>query len=612
MFGICGYYTKENRPAFDEAIIRDMCKGFYPCPNDRIEIITGEGYAIGVANGSHATINSNNNYRAFITGFPYWKKDVYRELAAQKGDAYALIDAFIKHQHEAFNLINGQFSSVIIDETSGNIIVAVDRMGIQPISYTKKGDCIVFGSTADCVKYFSKQSSSINHQAILDYMFFHMIPSPRSIYTEQKKLLPATYLSYGYGNEQVNNYWLPSFSEQESINLDEHVDLLQKHLEDSVFRNISQNETGSFLSGGLDSTTVSGMLAKRSNQANTFTIGFDAEGYDEIEYARIAEKHYGLNSHEYYVTPKDVADSIQKIASYYDEPYGNSSAIPAYYCALMAKENGISTLLAGDGGDEIFAGNERYSKQLVFESYKTVPPMIRNKLIEPIFLKLLKNYSFYPLNKAKSYITQANIPMPERLESYNHLLRDELSNIFTNEFSDGVTIKEPIKLLNDVYYKIPDISTLNRMMYLDWKQTLADNDLRKVNKMCYLGGVDVRYPMLDTELVDYSINIPSTIKLKGDKLRYFYKYCLRDFLPSEILNKPKQGFGLPFGVWLRTSKDLREIVNDSLSSFRSRNIIKSEYLDWLLDKHETEHAAFHGTTVWVIMMLELWFQNHTD
>jgi asparagine synthase (glutamine-hydrolysing) len=195
------------------------------------------------------------------------------------------------------------------------------------------------------------------------------------------------------------------------------------------------------------------------------------------------------------------------------------------------------------------------------------------------------------------------------LETYNYFYRESLDDIINKEFFNAINKELPLTIMQNAYNRVDSASTLNRMLMLDWKQTLADNDLRKVNKMCELAGIKVQYPMLDGDLIEFSTKIPSNLKIKGQQLRYFYKYAMRDFLPAEIINKPKQGFGLPFGVWLSNSPKLKEIAYDSLTDFKKRPYLAPNYIDLLIEKHQKEHAAFYGVFVWVIMMLELWLKS---
>jgi asparagine synthase (glutamine-hydrolysing) len=318
-------------------------------------------------------------------------------------------------------------------------------------------------------------------------------------------------------------------------------------------------------------------------------------------------KQFGTHPHEYYVTPDDVVAAIPLIAKSYDEPFGNASAVPTYFCALKAKEAGIDAMLAGDGGDEIFGGNTRYATQKAFEAYAYLPALLRHGLIEPLAARLP---NLLLLSKISSYVRQARVPLPDRLETYNFLHSVALETIFTAEFLQSVNPEAPLTTMREVYARTRSDSTVNCMLHLDWKQTLADNDLRKVNRMCELAGVEVRYPLLDERLVAFAAQLPVNYKVNGPKLRWFFKEALRDFLPGAIINKSKHGFGLPFGVWMQRHAPLHDLANESLRAFRARNILRPEYLDELSRLHQTGHASYYGAMIWVVMMLEQWLQTN--
>ncbi|MCI0668425.1 MAG: asparagine synthase C-terminal domain-containing protein, partial [Methylococcaceae bacterium] len=387
---------------------------------------------------------------------------------------------------------------------------------------------------------------------------------------------------------------------------------LRETLSAAVERRSHGNNSGAFLSGGLDSSTVAGYMSKITREpVPTYTIGFDAEGYDETEFAKIASDHFGTRSVVKVLGPQDVFEAIPRIAAAYDEPFGNSSAIPTYYCAKRAREDGIQTLLAGDGGDELFAGNERYAKQMRFELYAGLPAAIRQGL-ERICRIMPAVDTLGVLKKISSFIRKAEIPLPERMESYNFLHQRDIAEIFDPEFLRGIDRDAPLAHLRKYFDKVESASKLNRMLYLDWKRTLADNDLRKVNEMCKLAGVKVAYPMLDDDLVDLSLRIPGKLKLKRGKLRYFYKFALKDFLPERILNKSKHGFGLPFGVWIRTHRELQNFAYTQVSNLKDRGIFKGSFLDRSIQLHRDDHAAYYGELIWILMMLETWLAHHHD
>ena len=210
------------------------------------------------------------------------------------------------------------------------------------------------------------------------------------------------------------------------------------------------------------------------------------------------------------------------------------------------------------------------------------------------------------LRKLRSYVRQASIPLPDRLESYNFLHRSPLADIFEPEFLVAIDVTQPTALLREVYQRTASVSPVNRMMRLDLKITLADNDLRKVSRMCEAAGVEVRYPLIDDALVEFSGEVPVSMKLKGLQLRHFFKQALKDFLPPETIVKAKHGFGLPFGLWLKDHQPLAALVGESLDAFQGRRIVKPAYVKELQHQHQTSDAAYFGTMIWVIMMLERW------
>ena len=273
-------------------------------------------------------------------------------------------------------------------------------------------------------------------------------------------------------------------------------------LRDAVVRQLDGGKPGCFLSGGTDSSTVAGMIGEVSGQpAATYSIGFEAEGYDEMEYARIAARHFKTEHHEYYVTPDDLVRSIPSVAQYYDQPFGNSSALPAYYCAKMAREDGVSKILAGDGGDELFGGNTRYAKQKVFGYYDSVPALLRNALLEPLLLKT--PLGKLPLaRKGASYIEQAKIPLPDRGQTYNLLHRLGINEVFDPNFLARVDIDDPVRQQRGVWNWAIAQSQTNRELAFDWRYTLAECDLPKVVGTTSLGWYRGRVPDAGQSLVE--------------------------------------------------------------------------------------------------------------
>ena len=310
------------------------------------------------------------------------------------------------------------------------------------------------------------------------------------------------------------------------------------------------------------------------------------------------------------MTPADMIDAIPRIASEYDEPFGNSSAAASYFCALRAKASGVDVLLGGDGGDELFAGNERYLSQRVFERYQCVPAFLRKGLLEPAVFGLPWGERTPLVAKARNYIRYANTPLPDRLQSWNWMERSDLSASFTADFLGTVDSGLPLALMRDAYDRTDSDSMLQRMMKLDLQITLADNDLPKVNRTCEMAGVRVKYPFLDDEVVALSARIPPEVLLGGNELRHFYKQAFADYLPQATLTKSKHGFGLPFDNWAREDPAARDLIRDCLNDFKTRGYMKPAFVDRVFEDQQGGDGAGAGAAAWDIVLLELWLKSH--
>jgi len=548
---------------------------------------------------------------SLVFGHLRWSGKIPAEVGKAPRGPEALWRAYRALGPELAGLLGGHFACALLDSVRQRVLLAVDRVGTAPVYWAVgPGGALAFGSRPDGAALAAGIELRLSDQALYEYLYFHMIPSPDSVFEGVKKLTPASCLVYEDTQVREHDYWQPEFHTEGDLGAlrEELLSTLETCVADA---SVLRPQPGAFLSGGLDSSTVAGMLARTADTpVPTYSIGFDAEGYDETAYARIAAEHFGTEQHEYFVTPSDVVDSVPRIADALDEPFGNSSVVPTYFCAKLAAEDSRSLLLAGDGGDELFAGNERYRKQLVFERYAKVPAILRRGLLEPLLDGVAPLRRLPLMGKGKSYIDQARIPLPDRLQTYNYLHRYAPREIFAAEFIERVDTERPLNLQRDRYLKpAGPVDPVDRMLFLDWKLTLADNDLRKVSSMCALEGVEVAYPMLDDRVLELACRIPPSAKLTARHLRRFYREAMRGFLPEATLGKHKHGFGLPFGVWMREHPSLREMAYDSLGALKARGIVDSAFIDQAIAMHSGGHAAYFGELVWVLVMLEMWMKR---
>jgi asparagine synthase (glutamine-hydrolysing) len=267
----------------------------------------------------------------------------------------------------------------------------------------------------------------------------------------------------------------------------------------------------------------------------------------------------------------------------------------------------VTVALAGDGGDELFGGNARYAKQRVFEAYARVPAALRRSLVEPL---AGATRGVPLLGKAFSYVEQARTPLPARMDSYNLLGRLGIERVLTAAFRERVDLADAQAQQQRVWDAIDADDATNRQLAFDWRYTLAEADLPKVVGTTALAGIEVGFPMLAQPLVDFSLSLPVSYKLRGTKLRWFFKEALRGFLPDEIIAKRKQGFGLPFGVWALADAALGALANDALCSCATRGIVEPAFIAALESQLLREHPGYYGEMVWILVMLEHWLRAH--
>lgn len=546
---------------------------------------------------------------AAVWGRPAWRTPEGLSEAAEP--AVKLLEEFRLRGAAFLEGMFGGFAVAIHRPADRYALIAIDRVGIERLAYAASANGICFSRDAGYVAKAPAVQAPLRRQALLSYIYFHMIPAPETVFEGVFKLPPATALEWQDGKVRQFRYWTPNFVPDGSGSFPALKEGLHSALTTAVRSAHADEHTGAFLSGGLDSSTVAGFLAKTTPQfAKTFSIGFGFPEYDELHYARIANRRFNCQPTEYEVTADDICDLIPFVARNYDEPFGNASAVPTFCCARLAKQHGIDHLLAGDGGDEIFAGNKRYAEQLVFERYKKVPAPLRALLLEPLLSHLPDALAVSVLRKGRNYIRQAKTPLPDRFENWNFLHRLGFQTMLHEDFISAIDLDGPLKRMREVYHSAPRSSPVDQMLYYDWQFTLADNDLRKVGRMCELAGVRVSYPMLHQDVVDLSIQVPADMKMRGTQLRSFYKDAMADFLPTEIINKTKHGFGLPFGLWLQRSPRLAGLINGNLESLRSRNIVRPAFLDKLRTLHNKDDAHYYGVLIWNFAMLEQWFREH--
>jgi asparagine synthase (glutamine-hydrolysing) len=366
------------------------------------------------------------------------------------------------------------------------------------------------------------------------------------------------------------------------------------------------------LSGGTNSSTVAGLIGAVSGQpATTYSIGFEASDYGGMEAAQMAARHLGTRHQSHCLTPDDLVRSIPGLASHYDQPFGHSSALPAYHCAAMARADGVTRILSGDGGCALFGQPSGRARQRVLGWYGALPGMLCTQTMEPAPASLHADAGRKPRKRATARTVDPwRVAMPERQDLYRLLNRMGMERVFAPDFLHMV---DPMEAPTRQWQSWQDDCATNSPQdrtARDWQQTLSDNELPKVCGSSGLAGVKVGFPLLDQRLLDFALHLPPVCDAKGLTLRGFFKEALKGVLPEAILHNRKQGTGVPFGLWVCQHTGLRRLATDSLRSLGERGIVRRDFISMLLRQHLHQHPGYYGEMVWLLLVLEQWLQVH--
>jgi asparagine synthase (glutamine-hydrolysing) len=516
--------------------------------------------------------------------------------------------------------LRGDYVAALWDGRQCELSLLVDRFRAHPLFYYEDAGKLAFASRMKGLlagPYLIQHS--IDLSALIDVMAFSAITTNRTVFKEVKKLPPGHMVTCRQGQLTLHQYWNANFLEPHRASEATLREQLTEEFGQAVSVRLTadrKNKVGAFLSGGIDSSTVTGVLTRlRGEPIKAFSIGFGEQRFNEMEYARIAARHFHAEHHEYYVTPEDTVNAIPVVLDTFDEPFANASAIPTYFCAKLARAHGVDVMYAGDGGDELFAGNERYSSQRIFDYYTRLPKALRERLIKPAVATLADVTGLNLFVLGKKYIRRASIPLPQRLYSYGLFNVIPMEDLFEGDVIKAVGADyDPYGPAYKHYHDAPAPTDLDRQLYIDLKITISDNDLLKVTRMTQAAGVAVRFPFLDHHLAEFAMKVPAHIKMPARDLRVFFKRAYSDFLPKQILTKTKHGFGLPIPVWLRTDKRLNDMMHELVlgATTVQRGMFKKRALEDLVERHRTESGSFYGDILWNVMIWELWLRTYWD
>ncbi len=449
--------------------------------------------------------------------------------------------------------------------------------------------------------------------AVYHYLNFACIPAPHTICRGIHRLEPGTRLRLADGTSRGERYYLPRYPADLHGSDAALAGGLRERIVASVhdYRPGDAGAWGCFLSGGTDSSSIVSILARQRAGVQTCSIGFEEAGYDELEFARIAGEACGAQPHLDKVDRTRAMALLDDVLEAYDQPFGNASAIPTLACAELGRGRGFATMLGGDGGDEVFGGNQRYAKDKVMESFYRLPSPL--KAAARSVGRALGGNGNLTLNRIRNFTHRASLPNPDRFYTDDSFASDFHDELLAEDFRRQVPQDASLQFMRGVYAQGEPAEPLHRIMRLDLLMAIAQNDLVKVHRACRHHGIGVRFPYLDPRLVEHCGRLPARYKVRGTHKRYLFKQAMAGILPEAILRKPKQGFGLPTAVWMKDDPALKSLVRETLldGRARSRGWINPDFVARLLELHMAG-GWDHSAAIWQLLVLELWLRRHMD
>ncbi len=511
--------------------------------------------------------------------------------------------------------LRGSFGFAIWDGRQEKLLLARDRVGHKPMHFLHAGDTIIFGTEIKSILPHPLVRREINYEAISDYLSFGYVPDPKTAFRGIEKLPPGHTLTYQYGQVSKRCYWDFNFAlSDEPIRSErEYVAELRDKLKETISLQTKGDESvGALLSGGLDSSLIVGTMAQlKPEPIKTFAIGFSEAGFDELEYARVAAQRFNTDHHEHTIAP-DACRLVEEIVWQHDEPFADVSSIPSYFAAQQARAH-VSAVITGDGGDELFAGYERYSRHQARNRYQQLPAAARKNFVLPLSSALPH------VTPGKNFLRNIALDDAARyVDSLAMFSRQQKRGLFgahaTLWLGNYVSDTAFIKLFNAPDITASIANSLERMLYLDSKTYLPGDLMAKVNRMSAAHGLETRSPFLDHELIEFVQRIPASLKLNGPNgngSKYILKQAAKGLVPEVIIQRQKKGFSVPLQQWFKS--DLKDMLHDTLTDQRTRDrgLLNQHAIRALTNEHQLGRRD-HSRQLWGLLTLELWLRAFID
>jgi asparagine synthase (glutamine-hydrolysing) len=603
-------------------------------PNDHGHYV-GRGMAFGmrrlsiidVAGGHQPIPNEDKSVWVICNGEIYNFKELRKGLE-ERGHVFSCDSdtEIIAHLYEEegvnlFKRLRGMFGVAIWDVKRSRLILARDRLGKKPLYVCREQNRILFASEMKSILEVYGGSRTLNPKALREYLALGYVPAPLTLLEGIEKVLPGHYWVIENGKVQDREYWDVPTATVDNSSEEECVEKIREKLLESVrIRLISDVPLGAFLSGGIDSSAIVAAMARLNSgqPVKTYSIGFEGQDsfYNELPYARIVAKAFGTDHHEIIVRP-EIAKLLPSLIWHLDEPIADSAFVTTYLVAKMARET-VTVILSGVGGDELFGGYRRYLGNQFASYYNWLPKTVRSSWLPKMLSHLpqdrhsnFKNYVRY----ADAFVKSAAQDSASRYMSYVTLFSsDNQRALLSDSLAKTVNGNGCASKIMKHYFEAPGLSGLNQLIYADLKTSLADDLLALTDKMTMAASIECRAPFVDQELVEMAAAMPESFKIRGFTMKYLLKKAVKPWLPAEIINRKKRGFGAPMGSWIR--RDLEPLMDNLLSEnqIRKRQLFNWPVVQEMIARHKTQKADYSDQLLGLIN-LELWcriFLDKTD
>jgi len=584
----------------------------------RLSIIDLEG-------GHQPMYNEDGSLCIVFNGEIYNFPELHEQLVSKnhriktRSDTETILHAYEEWGEECVDHLRGMFAFAIWDRRAKKLFIARDRFGIKPLFYAEHGGTFYFASEMKAILTDPTMRQEMDEAALACYFSLSYIPGDMTIYKGIRKLLPGHTLTWQNGRGQIRKYWdieyVPDRGKSEDYFINRFMELFHESIKIHL---ISDVPLGAFLSGGIDSSAVVAVMSMITDRpVNIFCMGYggNAGGYlDERGYARMVAERYKTNHKEYEVLPEPEG-LLEKIVRSFDEPFADDSTIPSYFVCKIAKEN-VTVAESGLGGDEAFAGYERYLGFRARALYGRLPHFVRERMIRR-FVDSLSERSdgHYTVNHMKRFVRSSSQDDGNAYYGYLTRLNPGIQGSFFSDTSRiGQYLEAPRELILDYFRSVrteDERDALNRVFYCDVKTYLPEDILAVTDRMSMYHALEVRVPFLDHHLMEFCATIPPEMKMKWFRKKYLLKKALRDILPGDVIDHRKQGFVGPMAQWLKS--DLKAYTADALSekNLKKHGLLNPETIKSILDEHFSGREI-HDTLIWSLLVFQKWYDLYMD